>query len=80
MKRTSLSLPDDLAVALDREARRTGTTVSAVARDAISSHLGLSGSTTRTLGFAAVGRSDSHTTARGLEDLLDKERHADRDR
>ena len=75
MRRTSLSLPDDLAVALEREARRRGTTVSAVARDALASHLGLGQDGPRPLGFAALGRS----TGRDMEDLLRRDRQVMRE-
>ena len=41
MKRTTISLPDDLSAALEREARRRRVPVSQVAREAIESELGL---------------------------------------
>jgi predicted transcriptional regulator len=40
MKRTTISLPDDLAAALEREAARRRVPVSQVAREAIESRLG----------------------------------------
>jgi predicted transcriptional regulator len=40
MKRTTISLPDDLAAALGREAARRRTSVSQVAREAIEARLG----------------------------------------
>ena len=40
MKRTTISLPDDLAAALEREARRRHLPVSQVAREAIEAKLG----------------------------------------
>jgi hypothetical protein len=40
MKRTTISLPDDLAAALEREAARRRTSVSHVAREAIGARLG----------------------------------------
>lgn len=74
MKRTTISLPDDLAEALDREARRRSVPVSAIARDALASHLGLGDARDlRPVPFAAVGRSGKRTTARDMEKLLDKE-------
>lgn len=77
MKRTTISLPDDLAAALDREARRRSVPVSAVARDALASHLGLGEPTDRRpVPFAAVGRSGQRTTARDMEKLLDQEWNA----
>jgi metal-responsive CopG/Arc/MetJ family transcriptional regulator len=41
MQRTTVSLPDDLAQALDREARRRHTSASEVTRAALAQHLGL---------------------------------------
>jgi predicted transcriptional regulator len=73
MKRTSLSLPDDLAQALDREAQRRHSTVSEVARTAIAAHLGLIDGGPRKLAFASVGRSGHRTTARDMEELLEAE-------
>lgn len=40
MKRTTISLPDDLAAALEREAGRRRVSVSQVAREAIEARLG----------------------------------------
>jgi len=70
MKRTTISLPDDLAAALEREARRLRVPVSQVAREAIEA--GLHGAPTGAaeLPFAALGRSGHHSTARDLEDIL----------
>jgi predicted transcriptional regulator len=73
MRRTTLSLPDDLAEALTREAHRRRTSASAVARDALASHLHLVPTQARSLPFAAVGRSGQQSTARDMEDLLARE-------
>jgi plasmid stability protein len=73
MNRTTLSLPDDLAQALRREAHRRSVSVSAVARDALSEHLGLIGGESRKLPFAALGHSGCQTTARDMEELLARE-------
>lgn len=70
MKRTTITLPDELAAALMREARRRRVPVSQVTREAVAAHLGLTGETPRTLPFAALGASGHHTTARDLEDVL----------
>ena len=70
MRRTTLSLPDDLADALAREARRRCTSASAVARDALARHLHLHPSEARPLPFAALGRSGHRTTGRDMENLL----------
>ncbi len=74
MKRTTISLPDDLAEALERAARRRNVPASAIARDALSLYLGLgTAADRRELPFADVGRSGLHTTARDMEELLTAE-------
>lgn len=71
MKRTTISLPDDLAAALEREARRRAVPASAIARDALAGYLGLGDvADRRRLPFAALGGSGHRTTARDMEDLL----------
>lgn len=73
MKRTTVSLPDDLARALDREARRQHSSASEVTRTALAQHLGLVQSGLRELAFADLGRSGHRTTARDMEELLEQE-------
>ncbi|MGD0196555.1 MAG: CopG family transcriptional regulator [Solirubrobacteraceae bacterium] len=73
MKRTTVSLPDDIAQALDREAHRRRTSASEVTRVALAEHLGLAGEHPRVLPFAALGHSGRHTTARDMEQLLEQE-------
>jgi hypothetical protein len=73
MTRTTLSLPDDLAEALVREARRRSTSASAIAREAIARHLHLIPTETRPLPFAALGRSGHRSTGRDMEELLTRE-------
>jgi hypothetical protein len=81
MKRTTISLPDDLATALRREARRRNRSVSEVTREALVRHLGLSIDEPRHLPFAAVGASGHRATGRELEELLAAEWDVDaRDR
>lgn len=70
MKRTTISLPDDLADALEREAHRRRIPVSQVAREAIETRLGRISSGTREVPFASLGRSGHHTTARDFEEIL----------
>ena len=74
MRRTTISLPDELADALEREARRRALPASAIARDALSDYLGIGhAGEQRELPFAAVGRSGQKTTARDMEELLERE-------
>jgi Arc/MetJ-type ribon-helix-helix transcriptional regulator len=72
MRRTTITMPDELAAAVEREARRRAVSVSEVTREALSAHLGLTGPR-RALGFANLGRSGTRHTARRIEDLLAKE-------
>jgi len=70
MKRTTISLPDELARALAREARRRNRPVSEIARDALARYLGLADGESRELPFAALGHSGHRDTARRMEELL----------
>ena len=79
MKRTTISLPDDLALAVEREARRRRVSVSEVARQAIAEHVGLT-TERRPLPFAALGRSGQRNVARDVEEILAREWTPDRDR
>jgi hypothetical protein len=73
MKRTTISLPDELAQALAREAHRRAVPVSEVARNALAKELGFSDHEPRKLPFAALGGSGHRNTARNIERLLDRE-------
>jgi Arc/MetJ-type ribon-helix-helix transcriptional regulator len=80
VKRTTVSLPDELAGALEREARRRRVSVSQVTREALAARLGLAGDATAPLPFAALGASGHRTTARDLEEILANEWSRARDR
>jgi site-specific recombinase XerC len=73
MKRTTISLPDELAAAVEREARRRRVPVSQVAREALEASLGRRRSGERSLAIVALGRSGHRTTARDVEQILDDE-------
>jgi predicted transcriptional regulator len=74
MRRITISLPDELADALEREARRRSSSASAIAREALSDYLGLGpAGERRELPFADLGRSGHNMTARDMEDLLERE-------
>jgi hypothetical protein len=73
MKRTTISLPDDVAAALEREAARRRVPVSQVAREAIEARLGWSDEGPRDLPFIGVGRSEYTTTSEDIEEILDAE-------
>jgi predicted transcriptional regulator len=71
MKRTTISLPDDLAAALEREAARRRVPVSQVAREALEARLGWSATEPRDLPFAAIGASsDGRSIAEDDEAFL----------
>jgi len=75
MRRTIISLPDELAGALDREARRRPMPAPAIARDALTAYLGIGGpGDRRSRRSVAVVHSD---TAREMEELLEQERAVD---
>lgn len=86
MTRTTLSLPDDIASALKREARRRHTSVSAVAREALADRFGLRGDVPREVPFAGIVSDPDprHAAAmmeESLEEILDEaERDAFGDR
>jgi Arc/MetJ-type ribon-helix-helix transcriptional regulator len=73
MKRTTISLPEELAGALEREARRSHVSASEIARTALTKHLGLVEGEARKLPFARLGRSGHGNTARDMEQLLKQE-------
>jgi Arc/MetJ-type ribon-helix-helix transcriptional regulator len=80
MRRTTITIPEDIARAVDREAHRRRTSVSQVVRDALAAHLSLAGDGPRHLPFAALGKSGHRTTARDFEEILEAEWTRDRDR
>ena len=73
MKRTTISLPDKLAELVEHEARRRGTSVSELARQALIAHLSAEAEGRRKLPFAALGRSGHRTTARDFEAIIAQE-------
>ena len=73
MKRTTISLPDDLAAALEREAARRRVPVSQVAREAIESELGMDEGTPRELPFIGVGSSGLGNVAERVDEILAEE-------
>jgi Arc/MetJ-type ribon-helix-helix transcriptional regulator len=79
MKRTTITLPDDLALMLAREARRRDTSVSHVVRQALAEHLQPTRAPHR-LGFVAIGRSGKRHTASDAEAILAREWGTVRDR
>ncbi len=81
MKRTTISLPDRLANAIDREAHRRRISRSELVREALTTHLGVDGAEDRRdLPFAALGDSGHRSTARDFEEVLEAEWSRDRGR
>ena len=70
MRRTTISLPDDVAAALEREAARRRVPVSQVAREAIEARLDLTGEGPRDLPFAGLFDSGLPGIAAEDEDYL----------
>jgi Arc/MetJ-type ribon-helix-helix transcriptional regulator len=80
MIRTTITLPDELAAVVAREARRRDSSVSEVVRLALGAFLGLTSSSPRRLPFASLGRSGLRHTARDAEKILAAEWGRDRRR
>ena len=68
MRRTTVKLPDDVDAHLRHEAKRRGTTVSALTREAIESFLGMG--QRRTLRAAGAGRSGQDDISERIEEIL----------
>lgn len=71
MSRITVSLPDDLAEALGREARRTGASVSALVRKAVARMLDADRESN--VPFAGLGASGRRDVAERAEELLEEE-------
>jgi hypothetical protein len=80
MKRTTISLPDEVAVLLEREAHRQRTSISEITRQALVKYLGLGSDQPRHIPFAALGNSGHPDTARNIEQILSEEWGRARDR
>ncbi|MBO0705088.1 MAG: CopG family transcriptional regulator [Candidatus Dormibacteraeota bacterium] len=78
MKRTTVSLPDEVAEAVGRAARRRQVSVSELTRRALTEYLRLAGSAPRPLPFANLGSSGYSTTAEDMEEILSDEWVRDR--
>jgi metal-responsive CopG/Arc/MetJ family transcriptional regulator len=79
MQRITTSLPDDLAAALVREARRRRISVSQLVREILGASLGKAPQERR-LSFIGLGRSGYRSTAREIEAILATEWSGDRRR
>jgi hypothetical protein len=70
MKRTTVCLPDTVALILGREARRRSISVSELTRQALLAYLGLGGDAPRKIPFAGIAASGYRHTARDAEEIL----------
>ncbi|MBI2755529.1 MAG: CopG family transcriptional regulator [Chloroflexi bacterium] len=74
MKRTTISLPEDIDALVHQEARRREISVSEVAREALRAHLGLGdGHSVPYLAFVGLGRSGHHDTGEHFEEVFGAE-------
>ena len=73
MKRTTISLPDELAMVLQREARRRDTSISDIAREALAAHLGVDGGRRPEFGFVGLGRSGFTDTSERFDEYFGQE-------
>jgi Arc/MetJ-type ribon-helix-helix transcriptional regulator len=80
MTRITVSLPEELAAILDREAHRLREPVSSVVRRALQAFLEGDGARPRTLHMIGLGRSGRRHSARDAEKILSREWHRDRGR
>ncbi len=76
-KRTTVRLPDELDALLRHEAKRRGTTISELTREAIEHHLG-AGRGRRRLQAAGAGRSGRDDISERIEQILASEVGASR--
>jgi ribbon-helix-helix CopG family protein len=72
MRRTTISLPEEIAELLGREAKRRGQSVSEIVRSALLEHFAIAGGKKK-LPFVGLGRSGRKNTARNAEAILAKE-------
>jgi predicted transcriptional regulator len=73
MKRTTVSLPEDLTKALVREAARCRVPVSQVAREAIEARLGWGDEAERDLAFIGIGDSGQTDVSERIDEILAEE-------
>lgn len=73
MRRTTITLTDDLAERLDHEARQRHTTVSSVARDLITTGLAARPEGEREIPWAGIIRDEGMPPARDMEEILARE-------
>ena len=73
MKRTTISLPEDLAWRLEREARQRETSVSEIVREVLAERFDLIPGQPRRIPFAGIGASGQTDLASRMEEILAEE-------
>ena len=73
MKRTTVSLPDDIAKILEFESRRRRISVSEVVRQALIAHLKLSNGQPRAIPFIGIGDSGCDDISERIDEILAEE-------
>lgn len=66
--RTTITLPDDLARDLKREAQRRRVSIAHIAREAVQEHIAAAAA--KPVAFIGIGSSGKHDTARRAEEIL----------
>jgi hypothetical protein len=79
MQRRTISLPDDVDAALEREARRKRIPVSQIVREAVEARLGAERTGKREIPFVGIGHSGHGSIAANIEELMAAEWELDRD-
>ena len=72
MKRTTITLPDELAEILTREARRRDTSVSAIVRTLVEEGLELTGESPRPIPWEALFDDPEMVPARRVDEELER--------
>lgn len=72
MKRTTVTLPDDLAALAESEARRRHTSVSEIVRESLAEKLCPTAAKPRVIPWIGIGRSSGPPHARDLEKFLEE--------
>jgi metal-responsive CopG/Arc/MetJ family transcriptional regulator len=70
MKRTTVTIPDSLAEALEREAHRTDTSASHIVREALTAYLGLTPGAAPALGIVGIFASGESHLSEEVESFL----------
>ena len=78
--RTTITLPDELAAAVESESHRLGVSGAEVVRRAVTLYLEGGPPATRHLSFVGIGRGGHHDTARRAEEILAREWEAQHQR